>query len=637
MTTAGTTTYRVETVYAIDDKASSALGAIDRGADRAHRSTSSLTGAVARLGATVVGGLGFAQAGKALIGFNSDLEQSRITISGLLQLNRPGEAWADNMGRAERLTERFQQRMKAAVGTTADAVNMAGMIVNPVMAAGGSMKQLEDMTIGAVVAAKSLGIQAEVAALDIQQALAGSLTSRERFARSLLEPMGFTTDKFNSLSADKRMEVLNRALNSDAIKSMAKAQETSLAGSWSTFVDNLQQGAGKIGLPLFKALTAEVRSWNTWLDANQDKVAAFTKTLSDGLVTGFRMVKDAVMFLVENRDVLLSIGKVWAAVKIAGAGADMLGGFGGLRDKLFAQVGGPGRDGGNGQFTKGGLKFADALGPVVAAGAAGWEFGRMLDKQTGAGKALVNAFDRLTGSTMQAVFEAEDRSAKLNAANNELQRQIRAAAARFAGKGGALETATSAGVAGAAQARLNRADQLSDMARSMGAWNQDLETNKWRSRNWGGGSGFLLGAAGASALAGYERMAGDMLTARHGAATRMTDQMVEKLLVDLNSKQKAMVDIGAGTNRIMLETNRRLAAGLEPLTQDEARKLLLESTDPDAFKAASKRPASVNIGTLKVEVSAKDPDRWIHEAVQKGVRRARRAPLRTPTALDGGF
>lgn len=636
MTTAGTTTYRVETVYAIDDRASAALGGIGGAADRAGRSTSALTGTLSRLAGVAAGGFGLQKAGQSLIGFNANLEQSRITIAGLLQLNKPGEAWADNMGRAERLTERFQVRMKAAVGTTQDAVNMAGMIVNPVMAAGASMKQLEDMTIGAVVAAKSLGIQSEVAALDIQQAIAGTLTSRERFARSLLEPMGFTTDKFNALGAAKRMEVLSKALSSDAIKSMSKAQEQSFDGSWSTFVDNLQQGVGKVGLPLFKALTAEVRSWNAWIDANQDKVAAFAKTLSDGLVTGFRMVKDAVGFLVDHRETLLSIGKVWAAAKIAGAGADLLGGLGGIRDKLFAKVGGTGRDG-SGRFTAGGVGAAGALGPVAAAGMAGWELGRVLDEQTGAGRALVNAWDRLTGSTMEAVFEAEERSARLNAANEELQRQIRAAAARFAGKGGALETGTSAGLAGSAQARLNRADQLADLGRGMSDFNAQLAAAGPRSQNWRGGSNFYLAAGLPDILSGIERARGMELQGRHGTATKMTDELVGKLLADMNAKQKALIDIGAGTNRIMLETNRRLAAGLDPLSADEARKMLLESVDKDAFKAASKRPANINIGTLKVEVSAKDPDRWIHEAVQKGIRRARRAPLRPPTALDGGF
>lgn len=633
MTTAGTTTYRVETVYAIDDRASAALGRIDGAAGRAGRSTGALSGTMARLGGVLAGGFGIQKAGSALIGFNSNLEQSRITIAGLLQLNKPGEAWADNFGRAERLTERFQQRMKAAVGTTQDAVNMAGMIVNPVMAAGASMKQLEDMTIGAVIASKSLGIQSEVAALDIQQALSGALTSRERFARSLLEPMGFTTDKFNGLSAAKRMEVLSKALNSDAIKSMSKAQEASFDGSWSTFVDNLQQGAGKIGLPLFKALTAEVRSWNTWLDANQDKVAAFAKTMSDGLVTGFRMVKDAVGFLVEHRETLLAIGKVWATAKIVGAGSGLLGGLSDIHGKLFSRVGARGRDGASGQLTKGGIGALDALGPVAAAGMAGWQFGRVIDEQTGAGRALVNAWDRLTGSTMQAVFEAEARSARLNAANEELQRQIRAAAARFAGKGGAAETNTNAGIEGSAQDRLNQADRWGDIAR------RGMELNAGMSKHFGGGSSrdFSLGAYGAAVVSEYHRSAGQELLQRGEAARTMTDEMVGKLLGDLNAKQKSLIDIAAGTNRIMLETNRRLAAGLEPMTQDEARKLLLESTDPDAFKAASKRPASVNIGTLKVEVSAKDPDRWIHEAVQRGVRRARRAPLRPPTAMDGGF
>ena len=77
-------------------------------------------------------------------------------------------------------------------------------------------------------------------------------------------------------------------------------------------LDNLKIALGKVGLPLFKALTEEMKDWNKWLDANQDKVAEFGKTLSDGLVTGFRAVKSAVQFLVEHSDTIIAIGKVWA-------------------------------------------------------------------------------------------------------------------------------------------------------------------------------------------------------------------------------------------------------------------------------------------------------------------------------------
>lgn len=51
------------------------------------------------------------------------------------------------------------------------------------------MAELRDITAGATVAAKAFGIEAEVAALDIEQALAGNLTKEERFSRALREPM----------------------------------------------------------------------------------------------------------------------------------------------------------------------------------------------------------------------------------------------------------------------------------------------------------------------------------------------------------------------------------------------------------------------------------------------------------------
>ena len=638
MGTTETTTYRVETVYALDDKASAGLGAIDAAAGKATRSTHGLTGAIGRLGAMAVGGAGLAVAGKTLIGFNSGLEQSRITITGLLQLNHPGEKWADNFGRAERLVDRFTVRMKAAVGTTEDAVAMASMLVNPISAAGGSMKQLENFSVGATVAAKALNIQSDVAARDVAEALTGRLTATSTFAKALLQPMGYSTKSFNALSADKRLAEMDKALNSPALKKMAAAQENTWAGVTSTLEDNLKIAIGKVGLPLFKALTEEMKDWNKWLDANQDKVAEFGKTLSDGLVTGFRAVKSAVQFLVEHSDTIIAIGKVWAVTRVAGAvggwASNLAGGAGGIRELLGTTLG-KGQRSADGKFIKG-LGVGDAAGPVAMAAAAGWQVGRMIDEATGAGASLVDAIDNARGGMLASTLAAQRRSDELDRANRELQKQITAAAARFAGKGGALESTTSTNVAGVAANLRARANHARDVARE--SMVMDLMAEKGRRD----GSRRIYSVGGLASF--YAAQGLDMRAQRvenkHAAAVSLTDTYVGLAWRELNATQRSALDRAAGTEAVMREINRRLSQGAMPfLGVETVKELLLGGKDKDAFNSASKKPPNVNIGTLKVEVAAKDPDRWLQVALGRGLEKARRAPTTVGAArrMRGGL
>lgn len=264
---------------------------------------------------------------KGLLGFNADLEQSRITMAGIFRLNMGG-TFEKQMAGATDMVSQFQQIAKASVGTTQDFVMMAQMIARPVTAAKLGMSGLRDITAGAVVAAKAFGIQAEVAALDIEQALAGQLTSKERFARALLEPLGFDTKAFNQLDQAKRAQVLQYALTQPAIAEMAKAQEGSFAGVMSTLEDSLQMTLGKIGLPLFQRLTAEAKNINAWVDANGPAIEKFGREFAGYLVDGFEAIKSVVSFVIENKDLLLTLAKglvVYQGGKMLGRGIDAFG------------------------------------------------------------------------------------------------------------------------------------------------------------------------------------------------------------------------------------------------------------------------------------------------------------------------
>lgn len=309
-----TTVYNIRLRYTLNDRASRGLARLGREADRAGKKASFLSRSLGTVATGLVAGFGLHQAGKALIGFNSNLEQSRIQMGGMLAQASAGKvSFEQGFGTATRLVEDFQQIAKASVGTTKDFVDMASMIARPVAAAGLNMKDLKTFTKGAVIASRAFGIEAGMAARDIESALMGQLRSVDRFSRALLEPIIGAGEEgrraFNELGADQRAAILKHALGSDVINAMAKAQEKSFDGVFSTLQDSLQMTLGKIGLPLMKALTAEIQRWNVWLTANETKVERFAKSVGSGLKSVFSTLKAVGGFISRNRDVLLQVAK----------------------------------------------------------------------------------------------------------------------------------------------------------------------------------------------------------------------------------------------------------------------------------------------------------------------------------------
>lgn len=322
---ATSTIYDVILRYSLQDRATRGTERLGRATQQAARSAGMLDGAMSKIAAVGAGIFGAREAGKALIGFNSDLEQARVQMAGLMELNLGGE-WAQNMGYANRLVSDFQTIAKQSVGTTKDFVDMSAMIVRPITAAGASMDDLRDMTKGATIAARAFNIESGEAARDIEQALMGNLTKRERFARAILEPAGFTTEKYNALSAKGRLDALSAALRGPAVQDMAKAQEKSWAGMTSTLEDNLQMALGKVGLPLMRQISSEVERWNHWIDDNSVKMGQMGRSLSEGLSSGFDVIKTVATFIYDNSSLLLTVAKAWAGLRIGSKIAGVLGG-----------------------------------------------------------------------------------------------------------------------------------------------------------------------------------------------------------------------------------------------------------------------------------------------------------------------
>lgn len=316
------TVYRVITKYQVEDKASRGLGDIARRAQAASVSTGALGASIGRLAGLAAGFFGIRQAAGALVGFNDNMEQTKIAMAGLMQINLGG-TFEGQFDTAGRLVTELQQKAKVSTSTTAELVGFLRGTIQPLTAAGAKAKDLAEFTDLAVTAAKAFGDES-IAELDIQQALTKGIELRDRFGTKLLGVLKMTQEEFKKLDPTQRLAKLTEALRHPAIAAMKKAQETSFSGVTSTFVDNLQLMMGGVGKGLFGAITDEVRQWNVWIDKNQETLTRWGRDFSAALMDGFKFVKGTFEFLVEHRDTLLSLAKAWLVFK----GASMAVGVG---------------------------------------------------------------------------------------------------------------------------------------------------------------------------------------------------------------------------------------------------------------------------------------------------------------------
>jgi hypothetical protein len=624
------TIYDIRLRYTLDDRAGKGLEDVEKKADKAARATGGLGSILGRLGALAAGGFGIQQAGKHLVGFNANVEDTKLQIGGMLALVRKTDL-ADEMVRADRVFANLQKRAASLPGTTQEYARFAGMITQPIIDAGLGMRDLEDLTVNAVVAAKSLGEQAEVAARDISQVLRGQFHSTDPFAGKVLGSIGYKGEdgrkRFNELSAQERASELRRALMQKQWAQLAAAQGATFNGMLSTFQDTLQQLLGKIGLPLFKAITQELKEWNAWAADNGDKLAAWGKEFGESLVDGFRFVKDALGFLVDHKEDLILIAKMWLAASVGSGIAGMVSGKGGgLLGAFTENISG-----------KGGVRGAAGAvmgnaGAVAAAGMFGWEAGRALDRATGIGAILMEPVARLAGVWDDAA-DAQDR--KFREIARSMERLDKAIAARSeAAKGvtGARGTQAYANIMGAADVRQREAAKLADELRAADKYAAYKAAHPDPMDDYTGGNSYKdkhVVAAREARRAVVQGQLGELgrLDTNAQTAAITTDTLMAAAMASLTESQRRNVDVEQTSQAVMgqmiqslneLRPNAGGGMSLQLLTYDQVLNIIRAVNGIEAGKPGGpmKAPGKVNVTIQRIEVKSEDPDRFAFSMVE---------------------
>lgn len=303
---AANTTYDVKVRYILEDKASNRVASINSRLGSMGRTVSGILPGFRALSGLFLGGFAIRQAAKLLISYNAELEQTRLSMAGLIDLNL-GTGFAKGLEMSSTLMKQFKDDAVVSTATFKEFADFAQMIVGPMARSGSSMQELREVTKGAVVASKALNIRPEQAALDIQQALLGTLTKRDRFARQVLEPffkdMGVGGDflrTWNQIALDnpaKAKKLLNDAFKQPAMLRLMKAQENSFEGLRSTIVDITQQLFGAAGAPVMAELKEVMAQVKYVLIDKKDEWFAAAKEFGNELVFAANELRSSFEFI----------------------------------------------------------------------------------------------------------------------------------------------------------------------------------------------------------------------------------------------------------------------------------------------------------------------------------------------------
>jgi hypothetical protein len=428
---ANETSYAVNVKYLVSNqdgrRATSELNDDVRKLDASTRSARDSFGL---LGTAAAVAFGFAihKAEDALIGFNTRVESSKISLAAMVQGFKGGE-WAEAQERATRMYDEFQKFSVQTPVTTQDIMTFGKAVGAATFAAGGSIKDLTAITEQGVISAKAYGEESALASLQISEMLMGNVNSRMRFVKILLGLAHMDEAKFKGLSGEDRIKVVRGVLEGESMKNARDALGGSFEGVSSTFRDKIQIALGGAGKQLFENVKAQLAEMNAWIDKNQVKIDHLARSLSDGLSTGFGVVKDAIGFLVAHADTLLAIGKVWLAVKIGGMigsrAGDFASGAGGRASAFLGRgvMSGPLEEGATRDLGSGlrqqmgtlrggfGINMggiAANAGLIAQAGAAGYALGTLFNNATGLSHTLANLALSRTDLAFEQVTKASD-------------------------------------------------------------------------------------------------------------------------------------------------------------------------------------------------------------------------------------
>ncbi len=574
------TIYEVKLRYQADDKASKGLNSIATAADRAHRSTFGLKSILGGIGV----GLALREGKKHLIDYNVQIQEAKIGMATLLnmQLKKP---FVEALSASDKLVDNLRKFARSAPGETKDYIEMASMIAPSVAMMGGDERKIEKLAKGAVVAGLVAGVRADMAALDIQQMLMGSVTARDRMASQLIASRGMSREDFNKLGGKERSQMTEDLLASPSIMKGAKALSETFSGRLSTLKDTIRESLGKIGLPLMQRMTKEIQTWITWIEKHPVQIGNIVNKVSSGLRTGFGYVKSAFEFVAKHADTLMALAKAFIMFKAVRFGTGLLqSGVQGMASMIGSASGAFKTVGDSATSLAG--KFSSAIGIIGAAGAAGAALIQMYaDYRMNLKERDMRKVERF------GAFSSDISSMEQRTGDGRRSRSFLAAANRT------LQTAGEVGLV--RDGKINEGVMREAAIRSL--QNRGVDPSR-----------------------GFGTIDREI--------ARIRFHLERALIAEKDGSIAAFKALRDTAEQARMQLRMSLEAALDPAL----RFFGMGKEEAPEWKGLSPDKANVNVTIHKIEVESQDPDRFVFGAV-KAFEKAAKTPTQAETVIAGGF
>jgi hypothetical protein len=618
------TTYEVESKFSVTDHASEHLEKISHHADHAAHSIESLKEGMI-LAAEAIGLRELVKkTAETFIGFNAAVEQSKIKLTAMIGANFHA-SWRRATDVAGEMYEKFEKFAEIAPVSAQEMAQFGQTTSAAVLAAGGQIKDLTEISEKGALAAKALGFEAGRGAMELNRMLAGQVGNRSLMGKMLIGSMGITAAEWKKLSAQQRLEKTEGALNSSTMKDATGALRESFGGAVAMFKDKIEVAMGKVGLPLFKAVTAEVVGWNKWIEGHPQKIAEITSKLTNGIKEAMSMMRDIGSFLMpiikeamsvigtvmtfvsEHRNVIEGVVKglliykgIGMAGGMVGAAGGMGGGIGGIFKELTTSLGAlkTGLGGVGGATSIGGMLTSmggalsgliGAAGPIALFGTALFGLSKIIFGETNTEKKAREQAEKLDTTAVSWLKDYKERDA-LQASKKE------AMAAGWSGTGD-----------------------------YQGINKRITELNSGESRESIIKAGIETGYINEEIANGVRKLS---LTAGFNQSfSRDFPDVVNRLSDSINQvfKEAATHSTSAwGHESAIYNPKRAMGSYFEELFEEK-------KSEKEA-DLVSKVPVNQTVNITINQVSAKDPDRWLAD-IDDMAGRSLNAPRRTKSSL----
>lgn len=272
-----------------------------KGVGREARAAQDQLGGLWQVAAGYAAYAGIDHAKHALIGFNAEVQDAKISLSAMLS-GQLGQDWKTAENNATALYNEFQRFSTLTPVTTQQILEFGKSIAAATFQAGGGVEELKQLTEQGVIAGKVLAGDrgAGYVELEMTEMLSGIVNKRMIFARQLLGMGHVGEEEFKALSGKQRIATLQKILNSEAMQNARDAYGKSYTGVTSTAWDRMQIALGQTGKPLFDEITAKVQKLNEWMEKNKTTIEAYAKSIGSKLVTAFDLLLAAIGFVTDH-------------------------------------------------------------------------------------------------------------------------------------------------------------------------------------------------------------------------------------------------------------------------------------------------------------------------------------------------